>query len=628
MLTRHARAAVAIGLAADDEAAALTARTTADPLLRRLIHRKVGKVLLAAMSGSGEAASGGDVGATRHNLRATALLLAGRREVDLTSRAAVAAAHAALPPLRAPSRLPWLTGISVALGLACSALFVAKVVLTPDPPSKVFDRFAVPARADAFTVGGRPRADAALEVLLRDDLTAHLLAVNADVREPRPPGGVVPRSLVEARATLAAAPAITAAPPSLGPAWQDLLVAMGEWNALPGGPGMNGRFSDACRGFSKALADAGIGLYLDGDVLLRRDDRAELVLYAYQVLDVRFVQAAGTAPMRVLTLRRLDRLNIERPALGMQSKELGDPLVLLDQIEDQVATHALPVLGAKGHYAIGDASFERRDGDVPALLTAVDGALRAETLAALGRDAPASAEVGALLADRRGLMGMMKTELRGHGWHMGTLEGVYLPDDFFEQVDDVIDEEQLAPLRKIEDGLLTHDAARIAALVEDLVIASVRRHEAQHAYDDRTPPGYPPVLEAACGPLSAGEWDRPFAQACQAELSAYLSQIASDRATPQGAVWSMARHSFDASAWGSATSVVATIALLELGQELGAPAPTDAVLGRRSIDRAALLPIAMAVVHATPDALRAAAARAWAQLFGRPYTVITDVATP
>ena len=74
--------------------------------------------------------------------------------------------------------------------------------------------------------------------------------------------------------------------------------------------------------------------------------------------------------------------------------------------------------------------------------------------------------------------------------------------------------------------------------------------------------------------------------------------------------------------------MVATVALLELGDELGAPPPEGEIFDRANIQRTELLPIAMAIVHATPDALRAAAARAWTRLFERPYTVITDVATP
>jgi hypothetical protein len=618
MLRRHARVAIDEGLRRGDEQAALTAATSRDPLLRRLVRRKLGRTLLSAMSQSELAGAGGTPEASAHTLRASALLLEGRRDVDLAQRDAVARAFAELRPVRPPLRAPWLTGLLTAALVAGVVLGVVWF-LGQKAPLRYYDRIdATPARADAFTKGGRPPSDPALASLLRGPLTEHLLAVNHDVISSAQRGRIVPAGLIAERATLAAAPAIVAAGPVVLAAWQDFLTAIGEWHALPGGPGMNGRYSDAARALSAALATAGLGFYVDGDVYQRGDDRHELVLYSYQVVDVAFVQGQAAAPMRVLTLQRLDQLNIERAALGMQSKELGDPLVLLDQIEDRVATHDLPVLGALGHFQVGDDAFEKRGDDVAALLTAIDTRLRRDTLAALGPHAPAAARIGAALTERRRLMGMMKSELKARGWRMGTLEGVFLPEDFLPKVAPVIDEEQLAPLRKIEDALLADDAARLAVKVEDLVIASIRRHEAQHAYDDQQPLGYPPVLEQRCGPLAYGAEDSPFALSCQAELSAYLSQIASD-AMPQQAVWSMARHTFDRTAWGSAMALVSTVALLELGVELKAPAPARDVFAGRSIDRAAVISAAEAIVAATDDDLRRAAGAAWTRLYGRPY---------
>lgn len=619
MLRRHARVAIDEGLRRGDEHAALTATTTGDPLLRRLVRRKLGRTLLTAMSQSEAAGAGGTPEAAAHTLRASALLVEGRTDVDLGQRDAVERAFATLGAVRPPTRAPWLSGLLALSLLASVVLGVAWFLGQPGPPLRYYDRIATTAaKADAFTAGGRPPSDPAIAELLRGPLTDHLLAVNQDVLRAAQRGRIVPAGLISARATLAAAPAIVAAGPVVLAAWQDFLTAIGEWHALPGGPGMNGRYSDAARALSAAMATAGLGFYLDGDVYQRGDDQHELVLYSYQVVDVAFVQGQAATPMRVLTLQRLDQLNIERAALGMQSKELGDPLVLLDQIEDRVATHDLPVLGAQGHFQIGDEAFEKRGDDVAALLTAVDGRLRQDTLTALGPHGAAAARIGAALTERRRLMGMMKTELKARGWRMGTLEGVFLPEDFLPKVAPVIDAEQLAPLRKLEAALLDDDAARIAVRVEDLVIASIRRHEAQHAYDDQQPLGYPPVLERLCGPLALGDEDSPFAMSCQAELSAYLSQIASD-AMPQQAVWSMARHTFDRAAWGSAMALVSTVALLELGVELKAPAPARDVFAGRSIDRAAVISAAEAIVRASDDDLRRAAGAAWARLYGRPY---------
>jgi hypothetical protein len=60
----------------------------------------------------------------------------------------------------------------------------------------------------------------------------------------------------------------------------------------------------------------------------------------------------------VLSLRRLDKLNLELALLGRQGDELGDPVVMLNQVDDLVTDRVLPVLDGET-YRLGDPTWRR-----------------------------------------------------------------------------------------------------------------------------------------------------------------------------------------------------------------------------------------------------------------------------
>ena len=59
---------------------------------------------------------------------------------------------------------------------------------------------------------------------------------------------------------------------------------------------------------------------------------ARAAIFTFAVEEVAFVRAGGQ-PRRVLSLRRLDELNLRHTLLGRQGDEHGDPVVLLDQVD-------------------------------------------------------------------------------------------------------------------------------------------------------------------------------------------------------------------------------------------------------------------------------------------------------
>ena len=89
----------------------------------------------------------------------------------------------------------------------------------------------------------------------------------------------------------------------------------------------------AAQDVSDELAVLGLGYYLSADALLQRT--AHAAVFVYRVEDVAFVRAGGQA-RRVLSLRRLDRLNLRLGLLAV----LGPPFAR-DVLPDFLAVDPL-----------------------------------------------------------------------------------------------------------------------------------------------------------------------------------------------------------------------------------------------------------------------------------------------
>jgi len=621
MVPRHVEAALTQGIEADSEAVAREAATTADPLLRSLVKRGVRRRLLATMAEL--ATTYGVDPAPAHVMRVAVLQLRNQQLADAGDAGLVTAAFAALPRRRPPSRLPWLIVLVVA-GLVLAVGGIAWIVLAtePGPPaSKVYTRPVVAERMDAYQVGGVPLHDAALEAMLRDGLVTAVVSVDRYTRALDRGEHVDPGELAAKLQALAGRTEITARSPALAKAWVALMNQLVSWSNLSPKVAVFESASNELvmrsHDVSFQLAALGLGYFLDADVTTRGNSR-DAWLYAYRVELISIVER-GREPMRVLNLRRLDQLNYAETKFGMQGEELGDPLVLLDQIDENVATRDLRVLADTGSFRIGGDDW--MDGNTAALelRAKVDGAVRRELTTALGVDGPNGATVGALLNERAALLGDWKHQ----GMHLRTIETVFLPDTLLEQVGKSVPKLELRRADQIETKLAELGAARIAANLGDALRVSVARHEAQHGYDVETPLRQPPDVEALVGPVENNGQTDHFATRVRNETSAYLSQIASDPATPHWALWTLADFAFDRSQWGGVYSHVAVIVLVELASQLGAK-PDDWLIVRGKVDRDRLAALAGVIASADGARLRQAAAASWTRLFGVPYRPIGD----
>lgn len=156
------------------------------------------------------------------------------------------------------------------------------------------------------------------------------------------------------------------------------------------------------------------------------------------------------------------------------------------------------------------------------------------------------------------------------------------------------------------------------ATCRKLLVRSVRRHEAQHRLDQERGLGYPEALAKRIGEKKHA----PFAVRARFELSAYLSQIASDTWTPQLTLANLARHGFRRGQ-RSEEAFVAVIVIEGMARRLGVLSLSPLVR-RGEIDRDQLATLLMALSTRTTVELRSAAAGLWSELFGEPLVRLYD----
>lgn len=210
----------------------------------------------------------------------------------------------------------------------------------------------------AYADGGAPARDPALEAVLGDRLAA--LAIATD--EARRGSSAGERERVAIDAELRASPVIARLGPGAVLAWRDLLDALARWSDTGDDARTARDAAEALRhraqAFTDQLALLGLGYYVEGATFGGARGRHGAV-FAYRVEDVAFVRA-GPERRRVLQLRRIDRLDAERALLGLEPGDEGDPIVLLDQIDDFIARKLAPVLAGEPYELGGGfASLDR-----------------------------------------------------------------------------------------------------------------------------------------------------------------------------------------------------------------------------------------------------------------------------
>ena len=620
MVRRHLLAALDAGITAGDDDTARRALAPIDPVLRLPARRRLERLLIDAALETGALTATTDAAATRHVLQVASLRLQGANDIEPADAAGVARAYAARPPAPAPSRRPIVTaGIAIALGLVAGVAITEAASAGDDHRS--WARVLPPPSVGAYRDGGTPLADAALEAALRDELAELIVATDRAANKT----GANDPDRVRVHQKLRVHPAIAAHGNALATEWSALVDTLDRWVHLDGPTDrawdrLTIELRARARAVSDQLAARGLGYYIDGDVLLAGGMRHAIV-FAYRVEHVAFVQA-GSRRQRVLGLRRLDHISLRRAQLGMQSEELGDPVLLLDQIDEHVAVFLLGTLADDSWYPLGDGRW-RNTWRGRELAAAAGAAVRAELGAALGPDADAARQVGYPTTQRAELLGRWHDYLSLKRLSLRPPDAALLPRGYLASLAPAIPEEERARMAQLDAEMRAYGVPRIAARIHDIVAATVRRHEAQHALDADRELALPASLQVMVGPLYDRGMKSRLAHLARIELSAYLSQIASDPVTPQLSLWALARSAFDKSRADRPEAFVAAVVIAGLGRELGVPSP-GVVFHEGKLDRDRLAQIAFSLAKAPPDRLRAAAGRLWHEMFGARYVPIVD----
>ncbi len=414
---------------------------------------------------------------------------------------------------------------------------------------------------------------------------------------------------------------------ALGPgaahALEDVLAAAAR-SADPRSP-PGDALAQAVSALDDELAAAGIGYFADGDVVTEIDSgRRYVLVYTFRVAWVS-VFGAGPATVRALQLRRLDRLSWSHTLLGFTRPTLRSAAVLLDQLEEQVVTLIAPALAPGAPVPLFDpeaphdasrAAVERRAGEL----------VRAEYGALPGLDVDAAVRLGKLLGKRRALFASWEPLLAARGLTLAAPGKLRLPPGLRASLAGVVPPDDLTELTWIDTALDDQTRADAFVALREALASSIERHEVQHRLDALGPPQpMPRALEALVGPLDAGGDDRSGAASAQAELSAYLAELARDARTPRVGLSLVARFLFDRRMHGAPESYAALVIVEGLADGLGVRVGTP-LLTAGTIDRRAVAVVWEALVALPPERLREAARQLWERLFAAPLPELRLVA--
>src|SRR5207249_5876376 len=135
---------------------------------------------------------------------------------------------------------------------------------------------------------------------------------------------------------------------------------------------------------------------------------------------------------------------------GMQSHELGDPVLLLDQIDHHVTARVLPVLAPRASYELAEDTWVAAEPG-KSLAAAAGAAVRGELVAQLGPDAEAASQIATLLGERGALVDDWAKLLDRRGWTMPEVEELFVPDTLLQSLDGQVPDFQIRRVREIDE---------------------------------------------------------------------------------------------------------------------------------------------------------------------------------
>ncbi|MBX3273796.1 MAG: hypothetical protein KF729_26260 [Sandaracinaceae bacterium] len=455
-------------------------------------------------------------------------------------------------------------------------------------------------------------------------IPAYTVALDARSRDQEPPA---PDDVASRRAQVI--DALGRELPALLPSTNAVLDAAEAYVATRGDDtyALDGWFN-ALASFHDALEREGAPFHLDAELTRDlRTGRRRVLVSTYRVL-ARRVFRAGDERVRQIDIERLDTLNYDQSLLGYTRPEARHALVRRDRIERFLVEHVLPsVHGAEESVIVRDYADEVGIEWVTDFEGWAHEDLRAEAQAAVARAIdPRSTglrDLAAAITRRRNAVRQIEGDVRAAGVR------VRLPNRYAYDVSRLAGlgagtSRWLVEAREAEASLRSAPVRRAYDAVHEAFGLSIAEHEVQHRldYEDGRLAEVPDVLARYVGETESEDRVNRRAERSNAELSAYLSQIAQRPAMARTSLIHVASFLMDRRSW-SMPEAYAAVALFEaLARE--ARIAHEPLIARRRIQRAQVARIygALRASHDGP-ALSALAGRTWTTLYGAPIPAIT-----
>ena len=370
--------------------------------------------------------------------------------------------------------------------------------------------------------------------------------------------------------------------------------------------------------FHDALAQHDVPFYVDASLTMDgRTGRHRVLLSTWNVHRRRTFRA-GDLRVRALDITRLDSLNFERSLLGYTRPESRYALIVRDRIERFLVEDVLPSV-----HAAADSVIVRGYQDETGTAWVTDFEqwahedLRRESQAIVAREMPNEVpltRLAAAIVRRRNAVAAVSASL-GDVRLREPLAYDYDIDDLSDLTRSA-DRGAVREVRLAEEALHRDEVARAYRILLDARSLSVAEHEVQHRLDyesDRLVT-VPEALSRYTGETGELEGVNLRAERANAELSAYLSQIARRPALAWTSLIHVASFLMSRPSWRMPEAYAAVALFESIATEAGIE-HTSLIAGREIV-RAEASRIYGELRSLGAEELSRLAGRTWARLYG------------
>lgn len=378
--------------------------------------------------------------------------------------------------------------------------------------------------------------------------------------------------------------------------------------------------------FHDALAATGAPFYLDARLRMnRRSGRQRLMLSTYE-MHQRRTFVAGEYRVDALELARLDRVNHESSQLGYTRPEIRYALVRADRVEEFLIDVVMPSIHSGSESVVVRGYEDEADaGWVTEFEQWAHEDLRGDAARVFSEDEVARGvilEIAEAIVSRRLAIESLNRSLRSVHVELRKPQAYRYDGGDLSHLQRQLDRNALSELQLAEARLRRADAQDVWARFKQAIVVSVMRHEVQHRldYEDDRLVAVPAMLAAYTGETESEDRVNRRAERSNAELSAYLSQIAQTPDLSLSSLIHIASFAMKRQQWGRVESYTSLVVFEALAAAAGME-HEPLVVGRR-IQRAEIARI-YGVLRAQSESELAQLARtAWTTLYGAELRTI------